>query len=79
MLLGQPSCKCVRGCWQPCGKFVIGGQRVLATLWKFIYRKSEGISNPLTNSLEGIGNFGKTNTFVKEMPMPLDPWPEDID
>jgi hypothetical protein len=33
MLLGQPSCKCVRGCWQPSGKFVTGGQRVMATLW----------------------------------------------
>jgi hypothetical protein len=30
LLLGQPSFKCVTGCWQPFGKFVSGGWMVLA-------------------------------------------------
>jgi hypothetical protein len=33
-LVGQPSCKCVSGCWQPSGKSVTRGQRVLAILWQ---------------------------------------------
>ncbi len=50
--LGQPSCKCAIGCWQPSGKFVtgvggcwqpsskfvIGFQRLLATLWQISQR-----------------------------------------
>jgi hypothetical protein len=31
----------------------------LATLWQICNRVSEVISNPLTNSPEGIGNFCK--------------------
>jgi hypothetical protein len=29
LFLRQPSCKCIRDCWQPSCKFVPGGQRVL--------------------------------------------------
>ncbi len=43
MLLGQR----VRGCWRPSGKYVTGDKKVLATLWQFFYRVSEGNGNPL--------------------------------
>ncbi len=35
-LLRQPSCKCVRCCWQPSGKFVIAGQRDMQPSDKFL-------------------------------------------
>jgi hypothetical protein len=56
MLLGRPFCKCIRVVGKPPGKFVTGGQRVLAILWQKLYRVLESIDNPLTNSAEGFGN-----------------------
>jgi hypothetical protein len=50
--------ECAIGCWQPSGKFVTRGKRVLATLWQFV-TVSEVIGNPKTNSPEGIGNWCK--------------------
>jgi hypothetical protein len=55
MLLGQPSCKCIRDCWQPFGKFITGGQRILAIIRHNCYRVLKCIGNPLMNSSKGIG------------------------
>jgi hypothetical protein len=57
--VGATLLECAKGCWQPSGKFVPGGKRVLVTLWQICNRVSGVIGNPLTNSPEGIGNFCK--------------------
>jgi hypothetical protein len=54
MLIRQQSWKCVRGYWQPFGKFVTGCQRVFATFRQIFCKVSEVIGNPLKNSLEDI-------------------------
>jgi hypothetical protein len=55
--MGQPSCNCAIGCWQPSGKFVTGGKRVLATLWQICYSILEVVGNPLANFPEGTGSL----------------------
>jgi hypothetical protein len=69
--LGQPSCKCAIGCWQPYGKFVTGGKRVSATIWQICYRVLEVIGNPLANVSEGIGNFCNSTYLVEGCQHPL--------
>ncbi len=58
-VIGATLFKCSIGCWQPSGKFVTGGKRVLATLWQICYRVLEVIGNPLANFPEDICNFCK--------------------
>jgi hypothetical protein len=65
MLLGQPSWKCVRCCWQLSGKFVIAGQRVLATLWQIPERVLATCANTYYIYLWGLS-------------IPSDPLPEVI-
>ncbi len=51
--VGARLLECAKSCWQPSGKFVTGGKRVLATLWQICNRVSEITGNPLKNSPEG--------------------------
>jgi hypothetical protein len=54
------SCKCAVGCWQPSGKFVTRGKRVLASFWQiFCIWCQRLLGNLLTNSPESIDNFCK--------------------
>jgi hypothetical protein len=59
--------------------FLHRGQRVLVTLLQRCYRVSVIIDNNLTNSPEGIGNFGKPEILAIELPIPSDPLPECCD
>ncbi len=66
IFMAQPSCTCVRGCWQPSGKLVTGGKRVLTAHWQIFYRMAEGIGSPLTNSSEGLLATFANSTYLSE-------------
>ncbi len=43
--IGETLLQCTKGCWQPSGKFVIGRQRLLATLWQILQRALATFAN----------------------------------
>ncbi len=61
MLLWQPSCRCVRYCWQHSGNSVTEGQRVLAILLQICCRVCRGYWQPSEKFLRGIDNCANSS------------------